>query len=241
MNNVLINQLLMAIGKEDLIKNYINNWRKVSFDPKRSLQENVGFSHQIEVDKAISKIHSYIKAFDESYLDENAVILDIGCGVGLYLSDFRTKNCHGTDLNSSFLDKCKVNYPHVNTREGNYLDLGYENESFDLIISISVIEYIPPNRIRSFFEKIYRELKPNAYLIVQYPHALTWGDRFYSDLSYVSYTPEVIERKLGEKFRVLLHEHSFDKRKVKGIDKIRYGIGGKRSFCDGMILIAQKI
>ncbi|MGZ3899582.1 MAG: class I SAM-dependent methyltransferase [Bacteroidia bacterium] len=241
LNNIFINRILIIFKKDDFIKKFVNNWTKVKMNQDKSLQENVGFSHTKQVDDAIQKIHSYVQETEHKYLNENSRILDIGCGVGLYLQDFKSKQLYGTDLNAAFLEQCRTLLPHAKTFEGDYLKINFEKDFFDCICSISVIEYIAPSKIKLFFNKMYSELKKNGIIVIQYPHALSLKDALYSDLSYISYIPSKIETIIKGKFKILVHEHSFDKRKVQGIDKTNYTSNGNRSFCNGMILIAQKL
>jgi cyclopropane fatty-acyl-phospholipid synthase-like methyltransferase len=240
LNNIVINQFFILISKDAFIKNYINNWAKVKFNQNKSLQENVGFSHTKEIDEAVEKIHVNLKEVESKYLSSTSKILDIGCGVGLYLKDFFSKDITGTDLNEAFLQKCKELLPHCVIHKGDYLNLKLPLNSFDLIYSVSVIEYIPPSKIQLFFDKIATETKSNGLMLIQYPHALNLKDKLYSDLSYISYTTNKIDDCVNKQFNIIYHKHSFDGRKVNGIDKINHSRNNQRSFCNGMILLAQK-
>lgn len=240
LNNVLINQFLILLKKDDFIKRYVNNWSLVKINPEKSFQENVGFSHSEQIDLAVVKIHKYVNEVEKRFLSDKSKILDIGCGNGLYLKDFKSENLYGTDLSAAFLKQCHTILPMAKTIQGDYLEIKFENNFFDCIYSISVIEYISPSKIKLFFDKIYSELKPGGIMIIQYPHALTMADKFYSDLSYISYIPDKIEKLIEGKFKILTHEHSFDQRTIHGIDHTNYSVNGERNFCNGMILIAQK-
>jgi cyclopropane fatty-acyl-phospholipid synthase-like methyltransferase len=240
LNNIIINRILIWTGKDHFIKRFGNDWSKNKLDRKKTMQENVGFSHSPDVDLAVKKIHDYINNIEKRYLKVDDSVLDIGCGVGLYLKDFENKKIYGTDLNKEFLDVCKNELPFSILKVGDYLKLNFENVKFNFVYSISVIEYIPPSEIQNFFDKIYSELAEGGFIAIQYPHALSWKDKYYSDLSYISYHPQIIEKCLEHKFETMLHEHSFDQRKVPAIDSKRYGEAGKRNFCNGMILIARK-
>ena len=240
LNNIVVNRFLILIKQDDFIKRYINNWSRVKVNKNKTLQENVGFSHSEKVNVAVKLIHDYVQETEKKYLKSSAKILDIGCGVGLYLKDFAAKELYGTDLSSDFLAECKQLIPQAKLFQGDYLKINFEKSSFDLIYSISVIEYISPSKIQSFFNKVYSEMKPGGILLIQYPHALKTFDKWYADLSYISYTPDKIEQLIKEKFKILVHEHSYDKRKVSGVDKISHSKKNEKSFCNGMILIAQK-
>jgi cyclopropane fatty-acyl-phospholipid synthase-like methyltransferase len=241
LNNCITNHFLIWIGKDHFIKRFGNDWSKNKLDASKTMQENVGFSHAPEVDLAVRKIHQYINGIEQNYLQNGQAVLDIGCGVGLYLKDFKNKQLYGTDLNADFIAVCQSELPTANLQFGDYLKVIFPTIVFDFIYSISVIEYIPPSKIQSFFDKVYSELKMGGIVAIQYPHALSWKDKYYSDLSYISYQPSTIELCLNDKFEILTHEHSFDQRKISGIDLVNYSKNGQRNFCNGMILIAKKI
>jgi SAM-dependent methyltransferase len=241
LNNRWVNRFWIALGCEAFIQNLVSNWRKARFNDSRSLQENVGFSHNNDVDEAIAKVHREIKLIDEKYLKPGDRVLDIGCGVGLYLRDFADRVLFGTDLSADFIRKCGAVVPNAKLIHGNYLHINFEPGYFDLIYSVSVLQYIPPSGLKRFFDKISHELKEGGILIIQYPHALSTNDAQYADLAYVSYTPERIESALDGKFSILSHRQSYDGRHVNGVDKKNYGETGRRDFRNGMLVVARKI
>jgi SAM-dependent methyltransferase len=240
LNNFIVNRFLILFRRDEFIKKYVNNWSKKKFNFASTLQENVGFTENEDVNTAISKIHEYVRVTDVRYLNEQSMVLDIGCGVGLYLKDFRSKNLYGIDMSADFLEQCAKVVPSAKTFLGDYMSYDFEQQYFDMVMSVSVLEYIPPSKLSHFLMKIWKELKPGGIVLIQYPHALSVMDKLYNDLSYVSYTPSAVESSLKGKFNVLVHEHSFDKRKVRGVDTKHYGVQGQKHFCNGMILIAQR-
>jgi cyclopropane fatty-acyl-phospholipid synthase-like methyltransferase len=240
LNNILVNQFLILIRCDGFIKRFINNWSVLKINPQKTLQENVGFSHNKMIDEAIQKVQNYVTETEKTYVTPNGKVMDIGCGVGLYIKKLKSPYKTGIDLNRSFLNQCKTLVPDAITYCGDYLNLELEKSSFDYIYSVSVIEYVPPSRISDFFKKINSELKPGGVMLIQYPHALNYSDRYYPDLSYISYMPSKLESIVKENFDILLHEHSFDGRKVSRIDKKNYSPDGSRFFCNGMVLIARK-
>ncbi len=241
-NNIVINHFLIWIGCDHLIKKYINNWTIQKLNPNKTLQENVGFSHHQMIDEAIQKVQNYVIETERTYVPPDGNVLDIGCGVGLYMKNLKSNNIFGIDLSKSFLEECQRIVPTAKTSLGNYLEIEFEKGKFDYIYSISVIEYVPPSKIKKFIEKTYNELKNNGILLIQYPHAMSYKDKWYADLSYISYMPSRIEQIVKKYFDILIHEHCYDKRKVSGIDKVNYSPNKNltRFFCNGMILIARK-
>lgn len=245
LNNIIVNNFLILIKRDYLIKKWQNNWANLNYDHEKSPQENVGCSHLPELQKYADETHQIlVKKIEQHFCKFNSV-LDIGCGTGLYLRDFPNNwSKTGVDLNQDFLDVAKGLVPGVNTKHGDYLNLDF-NEKFDLIISIGVLMYIEPSSLKKFFKKMNNDLNRGGKIFFQYSHALLLIDIYYSDLSYVRYTPRYIEKTIAPFFDVIEHKHFFDDRIVQKYDKEKYYFpNGKRNRVDTVrnsyMLIAQK-
>lgn len=107
-------------------------------------------------------------------LDENAQILDAGCGTGLLtLALLRTlaRPAHITaiDLSSESLQKAQEaigqalhNRPHrVRFLQANLLALPFADETFDFIATSGALEYVS---LREGLKELTRVLKPGGYL-----------------------------------------------------------------------------
>lgn len=242
MNNVVTNRILILLKKDGWIKKYINDWSRTKLDKTKSLQENVGFSHEDEVQKAINQVHEKVQATFLTYCQSSADVLDIGCGVGLYLQDFpSTTRLSGTDLSTEFIQKGKELLPEADLRVGDFMQIHFD-KPFQMIFSISVLEYIPPSQLQTFFKKIYHSLDQNGVVLIQYPHALSNKMCWYPDLSYVHYSPLKVAatvEKVG--FEICEHIHSYDQRELNfKFDKNRYDPEKEKSFRNGAIIIAKK-
>lgn len=109
---------------------------------------------------------SYIKQFILD-VEPQTTFLDLGCGNGKY---FALRN----DLIFYALDNCKklidiVNnkYPLVKTTVGNVIDIPYEDNFADTIISIAVIHHLETKEKRILMIKeIIRTLKINGKCLI---------------------------------------------------------------------------
>ena len=241
-NNRIINRFWILIGKDNLVKKYQSNWAKLKYDDNKSTQENVGFSHGEETQESINMVHKKVQdTFVELSSGNN--VLDIGCGTGLYLSDFSENvELHGSDLSPVLLSKAAEIVPSANLYEGDFLTLNFETK-FDFIFSISVIEYVPPSQLKAFASKLYDLLNNNGIIFIQYPHAYEKSHLAFPDLTYVKYSPKKIQEVISSGgFEILDHIHSFDGRDLRGIkmDSKIYDRDMINSFRNGAILIARK-
>ncbi|MBD1379035.1 class I SAM-dependent methyltransferase [Metabacillus arenae] len=100
-------------------------------------------------------------------LNKNVQILDVGCGTGQtidYLSSFECPII-GIDSNHKMVEKAKARCDRlkdVTILLEDLEDLPFSNDSFDYIISESVLSFT--NIEQSLYE-IFRVLKPNGYLV----------------------------------------------------------------------------
>jgi predicted TPR repeat methyltransferase len=238
-HNVVVNKLIILFRAENKVKSINRVWTAFKYNPDRSLQENVGFSHRDDVAKAIDVIHADLRKL----VNENKhvkSVLDVGCGTGLYLKDFENSNLRltGIDLSSELLNAAATHVPEAKFICGSYLQTPLP-EKMDLIYSISVLEYISRNDLRRFFRKLYDDLNHGGLVFIQYPHALSLWDTFYPELNYIKYSPQVVERVAEEYFTIERHSHGFNKKTVGRYDKEPFMVKGG-SFVNGYVLIGRK-
>ncbi len=238
-HNVVVNNAIIILGLENRVKSIDRVWRSFRFNPSRSLQENVGFSHRKDVEEAIEKIHHDLIGLDAKHRFKS--VLDVGCGTGLYLKEFegKGKRLIGIDLSQELLHRAQEHVKEAKFICGPYLNTLLK-EQVDLIYSISVLEYVSRRDLRKFFGKIHRELNPGGYIFIQYPHALSLTDTFYPELNYIKYSPAVVTRAAAEYFTIERHSHGFYPEKVVGrYDPSPFKVNGG-SFVNGYVLIGRK-
>jgi SAM-dependent methyltransferase len=222
LNNVISNNILILIKKDGLIKTWKNNWENAKFDKSKSLQENVGCSNLPEILKYVDLTHSLFKNFIRENVPEKARVLDIGCGTGLYLNDFSDNyNLTGIDINMSYIDAAITLVPKAKYLCGSFLTTNVPNQ-YELIYSFSVFMYFERSSLPPFFDKIYRLLSDDGLFYLHYPHSVRFWDLLYPDLSYIKYSPNLLEKMVSERFEIVIHKHFFDERTVNYFDRIPY-------------------
>lgn len=114
-------------------------------------------------------LHLTKNILSEEKMGEHMKILDAGCGTGqtsAYMAEqFR---CHITalDSNSIMLEKARNRFDvlqlPVDTIQGNTEKLPFDNETFDMVLSESVIAFTNVSKTLSEFKRV---LKPNGKLL----------------------------------------------------------------------------
>ncbi len=101
-------------------------------------------------------------------------ILEVGFGSGLSFLNLREKyrEIHGIDLEA---DAQAVQQAFTrrqiptHLRNGNVLDLPYENDTFDTVLLISILEHLKPQDQLRAFAEIRRVLKPGGQVVYGVP------------------------------------------------------------------------
>lgn len=105
-------------------------------------------------------------------LQERDVVLDCGCGDGLYLKIIRELGNYkiiGFDLNDDSLKLAQdISGKSVPFVQGDITRLPFEDSCFDKIFSTEVLEHLTDDS--SGLKEIYRVLKPGGKLIVTVPN-----------------------------------------------------------------------
>lgn len=238
-NNILINNILIALKMDGWVLSKLGMYKRVSLDRNKSPQEMAGFSTQPQVQEAIDKTHADLIATVDKYLQPGDAVLDIGCGAGAYLKHFTEKyKAFGIDLNTDMIEVGKKNLPDAIFIYDDFIKHTF-TQQFKFIYSISVLEFIAPNKVDSFFKKVNELLVTGGIFFLHYPHALNRKSLMFPDLYYIEYSPVEINKKAKQYFKIISHEHGFDGRSVMTYDKKDYG-NGTRTFKNGFLLIAQK-
>lgn len=240
-----MNFFIRKLHFEKLIYNNSNPYLKFNTTNEKSTQQNAGYSERPEINEVLEKSKRDLYSAVNASIKANSSVLDVGCGPGMYLSLFKESNYHlfGTDINESMLEVCKKNVPQATYFHGNFMNIEF-NRNFDFIYCIGVLIYIPTYDIQGFFKKIHSLLNNNGILYLNYPHAISWLDTVYNDLTYIQYSPEYIESIVTPYFKIIKHEHAFDGRIIKKYDKEPYKSLNPvtdRTYKNSYLLIAKKI
>ena len=104
-------------------------------------------------------------------LNENSVILDVGCKDGYLLKTIRNYNqsckCYGIEKNPKVLEMIKT----CDVRVADVTDLPFENNFFDKVFVLDVLEHV--EELDKAIEEIKRVLKTHGNIILSGPTE-TW-------------------------------------------------------------------
>ena len=111
----------------------------------------------------VKRIKDYYK------LPDNAAILDIGCGKGFMLHDFKELmsgvTIAGIDVSEYAIENAMPSVkPFLKIASAEKLP--YPNKSFDLVISINSIHNLPLDRLKTALREIQRVCRGDSYITI---------------------------------------------------------------------------
>lgn len=94
------------------------------------------------------------------------MLLDAGCGTGIFTSFYRAAGSRitGLDLSLPMLNYCRGKLPDAGLLQGNMLELPFKNESFDTVISVTALEFI--ENAASAVDELFRVTRPGGRVLV---------------------------------------------------------------------------
>lgn len=110
------------------------------------------------------------KRFKDHYgLSDTASILDVGCGKGFLLHDFKLimPNCHiaGIDISSYAIEHAMEDVKPF-LKVANCLKLPYPDKSFDFIVSINTVHNLPIEQCQQSLSEIQRVSRRAMFVVV---------------------------------------------------------------------------
>ena len=104
--------------------------------------------------------------------DENAKILDLGCGTGLELEFYFPLNpaakITGIDLSKGMLNAMREKFPYKNISLicGSYFDVPFGENAFDAAVSVESLHHFTAEEKIPLYKKLHKALKKGGYFIL---------------------------------------------------------------------------
>ncbi len=99
-------------------------------------------------------------------------LLDLGCAAGHDTAWFSRKAqaTYGLDCSESAIAEARRNYPGITFIHGSSTSLPFQDNFFDAVTFIEVLEHLPYRDEKPTIREIHRVLKPGGVLILSTPH-----------------------------------------------------------------------
>ncbi|MEI2743256.1 MAG: methyltransferase domain-containing protein [Candidatus Competibacter sp.] len=141
------------------------------------------------------RMEVYLPVIKESKAaNENAPLLDIGCGRGEWLEILKEAGltAYGVDLNRIMVDQCReLGFEVIEADVIDYLR-SLNTHSLGAITGMHIIEHIPFKRLIVLCDEVLRTLKPGGIAIFETPNPenlITGACNFYYDPTHLNPLP----------------------------------------------------
>jgi SAM-dependent methyltransferase len=123
------------------------------------------------------QVPTYEAALERVKVESGQSVLDIGCGVGVFLRLIAERGAEpfGLDASDALIAAARKMVPHADLRVGDMESLPYEDDSFDLVTGFS--SFFFANDIVGALREAGRVAKPGAPVVIQ-----VWGPHERNDL-----------------------------------------------------------
>jgi SAM-dependent methyltransferase len=164
--------------REELYRRYSSTFKEhiSEFDEKSVIKTFIKYRYQ------------YLPILKE--FNKDVHILELGCGRGLFLEFLINngfKNAFGIDVSKEQIDIAKAQ--NLNAEEiGVFEYLKSNNEKFDLIFAIDLIEHFHKDELIPLFEGIYNKLRNGGAFVYHTPNGLGINAAYtiYGDLTHLT-------------------------------------------------------
>jgi SAM-dependent methyltransferase len=140
---------------------------------------------------------------------ENRRILDVGCGLGMYVREMRrfSDDVYGVDVDPDKVAEASQTLPHIYAAPAE--ELPFADGFFDVILLHEVIEHVVDDR--QTIREAYRCLRPGGHIVIYAPnrlypfetHGFYLGKRYvFRLLPLVNYTPDAIRNRFAPHVRI---------------------------------------
>lgn len=101
-------------------------------------------------------------------------VLEVGFGTGLAFPNLHDmyKEIHGIDLTADIHAVQEVFEPHkipLFLEKGDVLNMPYQDEYFDTVLMVSILEHLKPAELEQAFKEVKRVLKPGGQMVYGTP------------------------------------------------------------------------
>ena len=142
--------------------------------------------------------------------DDGAPIADLGCGPGHVAAWLAGRGVAtvGIDLSPGMIAVGRTEYPQVEFREGDFLELPAADGEFAAVVAFYSLIHLEPGELPRAFDEIHRVLRPGALSLVAFHVGSEvrhldewWGQAVDIDFRFFE-LPAIAEAMEGAGFRI---------------------------------------
>ena len=183
------------------------------------------FAEKYDENREIFDMSKIIFDFNKYSGIQKGRLLDLGCGAGSMFTEYYLSKgweILGVDLSEKMLELSQKNYPQMKTIIGDMTEIDFDNDSFDVIISVYSLFHIQKEKHEALFQNIYKWLTPNGKVLFTYAGVEYTGSETFS--GYIEFMGENMFYSHLSQDELLM---TLEKLNFKNIDIKKRDIGGE--------------
>jgi SAM-dependent methyltransferase len=188
---------MKIMGKE--ADNNTKSWEQRSSEYQNTLKGVLFKRFPESLNRHIHK--AQLEFILENVMGDSSRILDAGCGYGRIsqeiLKQFPKSELTGMDVSATYVDLYKKNTGR-NAFQGNIGSFPEDSGSFDLIICVTVLMYLPQQELKPAIGEMLKHLNENGRIILIEP--LKSGKIFSSGFGLLKFFPRADKGTAGNCF-----------------------------------------
>lgn len=143
------------------------------FNQDEGWRGNIYGVHQDRFARAVARRRDYVFSLLERYVTlTGSVVLDVGCGAGVYADELLARGCDtfGIDISPLMLEECRRRiqkgdeYFSTHFQVADVERIPFSGGVFDIVLCIGVLGYLLSDH--QALQEMTRVLKPGGYLVV---------------------------------------------------------------------------
>ncbi len=129
------------------------------------------------------------------------IVLDAGCGDGWYTAKIadQARQTIGIDFSERSVGFARLIVPQATFEVGSITNIPLPPESVDALVSIQVIEHLPPDQVVQAVKELARVLRPNGTAIISVPSTV----RKMSTAHFQHFTPHSLRKIMTPSFEII--------------------------------------
>lgn len=178
-------------------KGNVSLYEKIAADANRPVEMVDGYFTKFDSPETKAMFEKVTDTIKDSVSD-GKVILDVGCGTGRYLKflrdTFNNVKLYGVDASCPTIMNYTKKLTGIKSAQWDLSNAKnpFDEVIFDLVISITVLQYITVFRVNSFIQTIYKLIKPGGFFFLHFPSSDN-SSFFWPilNLNYTKYPPHI--------------------------------------------------
>ncbi|QGQ97373.1 methyltransferase domain-containing protein [Paenibacillus psychroresistens] len=157
----------LAEGSKRL-RNVRKNWRdQWDYDGRAVTHDQVVANLDEDRDPEYKDYAEALSSVAETISPQTGEVgLDLGTGTGNLAGQFLASGITmcGVDQSKEMLRQCRLKFPHMETKLGNFLAIPYLDDQFDFVVSSFAFHHLTNEQKQLSLQEMERVLKPNGRL-----------------------------------------------------------------------------